>query len=260
MMREFYVERQLIRVYRTRAEMGRAAGQDIAKTLRRRLRDQPGVRIVFAAAPSQDAMLATLAESPGIDWARVTALHMDEYVGLDEAAPQRFGNYLTERLFDRVRPGRVELISPNGDPAAEVERYARLLAAAPIDIVCSGIGENGHIAFNDPGVADFADAKLVKVVALDERSRQQQVNDRCFPRLSDVPTHAVTVTIPALLSASWLFCVVPGASKSAAVRQALSGDVSTRCPASVLRRHPRSTLYLDADSAPSYRRLGPAPP
>lgn len=249
-MREFYADRQLVRVYRTGPEMGRAAAHDIAEALRKRLRNQQSVRIVFAAAPSQDAMLAGLAQSPGIDWTRVTALHMDEYVGLGEAAPQRFGNYLRERLFNHVRPGRVELISPDGDPAPEAERYARVLAAEHIDIVCSGIGENGHIAFNDPGIADFADTKLVKVVALDERSRQQQVNDRCFTRLSDVPAHAITVTIPALMSASEVFCVVPGARKSAAVRQALFGPVSTSCPASVLRRHPRSMLYLDADSAP----------
>lgn len=248
--REFYADRQLVRVYGTRAEMGQAAGRDIAEALRKRLCDQPGVRIIFAAAPSQDAMLASLAREPGIDWARVTALHMDEYVGLDEAAPQRFGNYLSERLFNRVRPGRIELIGSGGDPAPEAERYARVLAAAQIDFLCAGIGENGHIAFNDPGMADFADTKLVRVVALDERSRQQQVNDRCFTRLSDVPTHAITVTIPALLSAAEVFCVVPGASKSAAVRQALFGPVAASCPASVLRRHPRCTLYLDADSAP----------
>jgi glucosamine-6-phosphate deaminase len=171
-------------------------------------------------------------------------------VGLDEAAPQRFGNYLKDRLFGRVRPGRVELISTTGDAVLEAERYARVLAAAPIDIVCAGIGENGHIAFNDPPVADFADAKLAKVVALDERSRQQQVNDQCFIQLTDVPTHAITVTIPALLSARQVFCVVPGISKAAAVRQALYGPVVASCPASVLRRHERCTLYLDADSAP----------
>lgn len=230
--------------------MGQAAADDIAEALCKRLGDQPSVRIIFAAAPSQDAMLSALARAPGIDWARVTALHMDEYVGLDEAAPQRFGNYLSERLFSRVHPGRVELIGPGADPAPEAERYARVLAAEPIDILCAGIGENGHIAFNDPGIADFADTKLVKVVALDERSRRQQVNDRCFTRLSDVPTHAITVTIPALLSASEVFCVVPGSSKSAAVRNALFGPVAASCPASVLRRHPRCTLYLDADSAP----------
>lgn len=250
LLREFQADRQVVRVYRTSAEMGRAAAHDIAEALRKRLESQQRVRIIFAAAPSQDAMLAGLAQSPGIDWTRVTALHMDEYVGLGEVAPQRFGNYLSERLFDHVHPGQVELIRPDGDPVPEADRYARVLAAEQIDIVCSGIGENGHIAFNEPDIADFADTRLVRVVALDERSRQQQVNDRCFSRLSDVPTHAITVTIPALLSASEIFCIVPGASKLAAVRQALFGPVAASCPASALRRHPRSALYLDADSAP----------
>lgn len=246
---EFRAGQQAVRVYRTRADMGQVAARDIAGALRRRLRSQPGARVVFAAAPSQDTMLASLARAPGIDWARVTALHMDEYVGLAEAAPQRFGRYLRGRLFDRVHPGRVELISPGGDPAAEAERYAHVLAAGPVDIVCAGIGENGHLAFNDPPVADFADAKLVKVVALDSRSRQQQVNDQCFGQLADVPTHAITLTVPALLSAREVFCVVPGASKAAAVRSALCGPVSPACPASALRNHPRCILYLDACSA-----------
>jgi glucosamine-6-phosphate deaminase len=249
-VREFRVDRQVVRVFAARADMGRAAARDIAEAMRTRLRGQPCVRVVFAAAPSQDEMLAGLAEAPGIDWTRVTALHMDEYVGLRPAAPQRFGNYLRDRLFDRVRPGWVSLISPGEDAKEEADRYARVLAADPVDILCAGIGENGHIAFNDPGTADFADASLVKVVTLDHRSRQQQVNDRCFSQLADVPTRAITVTIPALLSAREVFCVVPGAAKAAAVRDALYGPVSAACPASALRLHQRCTLYLDAESAP----------
>ena len=248
--REFRAGRQLVRVYPTRALMGQAAAHDIAEALRTRLSAQRAVRAVFAAAPSQDEMLAALATAPGIDWTRVTAMHMDEYAGIGEAAPQRFGNYLVDRLFGLVHPGRVELISPRGDAGPTAERYGRMLAEAPVDIVCAGIGENGHLAFNDPGIADFADANLVKVVALDERSRQQQVNDGCFTTLPQVPTHAITLTIPALMSASEIFCVVPGPSKVAAVSEALFGPVSTACPASILRDHPRSTLYLDADSAP----------
>jgi len=276
--REFRVDRELARVYDTRADMGRAAARDVADALRALLRGQPGVRMVFAAAPSQDEMLAGLAAAADIDWARVTALHMDEYVGLDTAAPQRFGTYLRTHLFDRVRPGRVELIGGNGDAGvdgaeahanaaaaqaaepqdaeaadaeAEAARYARVLAEGPIDIVCAGIGENGHLAFNDPPTADFADPELVRVVALDERSRRQQVHDGCFARLADVPTRAITVTIPALLAAREVFCVVPGASKAAAVREALYGPVDASCPATILRRHPRCTLYLDAGSAPA---------
>jgi glucosamine-6-phosphate deaminase len=228
--------------------MGQAAGADVAQALRDALRTKDNARVVFASAPSQNDMIESLAVAPDIDWSRVTALHMDEYVGLPPGAPEGFGTYLTKRLFDRVRPGRVELI--DGDGADEARRYAELLAEAPIDIVCLGIGENGHIAFNDPKVADFADPQLVKLVELDERSRIQQVNDDCFPSISAVPTHAITLTIPALTSGRRLFCVVPGATKRDAVRQALEGPISEACPASVLRRHPDCTLYLDADSAP----------
>lgn len=228
--------------------MGQAAAADVAQALRDALHTSDNARIVFASAPSQDDMLAGLATAPGIDWARVTALHMDEYVGLPSGAPERFGTYLTQRLFDHVRPGRVELIDGDGDN--EARRYAEVLAEQPIDIVCLGIGENGHIAFNDPEVADFADPLLVKAVELDERSRVQQVNDGCFPSISAVPTHAITLTIPALTSGRRLFCVVPGGTKREAVRRALEGPISEACPASVLRRHPDCTLYLDADSAP----------
>jgi glucosamine-6-phosphate deaminase len=228
--------------------MGQAAAADVAQAMRDALRTKDIARVVFASAPSQNDMINALATAADIDWSRVTALHMDEYVGLPPGAPESFGTYLTQRLFDRVRPGRVELIDGNGDD--EARRYAELLAEAPIDIVCMGIGENGHIAFNDPEVADFADPLSVKMVELDERSRVQQVNDGCFPGISAVPTHAITLTIPALTSGRRLFCVVPGATKRDAVREALEGPITEACPASVLRRHPDCRLYLDADSAP----------
>jgi len=245
---EFRTDLLQVRGFGTTVDMGQAAADDVADALRSALDTQDTVRMVFAAAPSQDTMLAALAAAPGIDWSRVIALHMDEYVGLDSAAPQRFGAYLREHLFDRVRPGRVELISTVNDPVAEAGRYASMLG--DIDLVCLGIGENGHIAFNDPPLADFADPELVRVVALDERSRIQQVNDGCFAQLADVPTHAITLTIPALMSGKRLFCVVPGRRKAAAVEQALHGPITPACPASVLREHPSCTLYLDAESAP----------
>ena len=135
------------------------------------------------------------------------------------------------------------------DPAAECARYSQLLRRFPVDITCMGIGENGHIAFNDPPVADFDDPALVKPVALDEICRNQQVHDGCFATLDDVPTHALTLTVPALMHAAQVFCVVPAATKARAVRDTLLGDIRTACPASILRRHPAATLYLDADSA-----------
>jgi len=238
-----------IEVYATREEMGRAAAYDVTARIAHLLVDQPKVRIVFAAAPSQNEFLSALAEAP-IEWPRIEAFHMDEYVGLPSDAPQRFGNFLRERLFDRVPLGRVCYIDGNAaDLEAECARYAHLLAEAPIDIVCAGIGENGHMAFNDPHVADLADPLTVKPVTLDAVCRQQQVHDGAFAELRDVPHTALTLTMSALLSARWIHCVVPGPTKRRAVYDALYGPVGERCPASALRRHPASILYLDMEAA-----------
>lgn len=242
------VDNLKVKVFDDRASLGAAAGADVAETIRHLLRNKDRVRVVFAAAPSQSEMLAGLARATDIDWSRVTALHMDEYLGLEVGAPQSFGTFLRSNLFDAVHPGEVHLIGGQRDAEEESRRYASLLKQAPIDIVCLGIGENGHLAFNDPPVADFEDHLLVKTVELDEASRQQQVNDGMFPSIDQVPTHAITLTLPALLSGERLFCVVPGETKRQAVRQSLRGPVTTDCPASVLRRHPRCVLYLDTAS------------
>jgi glucosamine-6-phosphate deaminase len=228
--------------------MGRAAGNDAAAKVREVLAAKGGVRMIFAAAPSQNETLATLAAAPGIDWSRVTAFHMDEYIGLAEEAPQRFGRYLREHIFDLVRPGKVHFIDSSNRAEDECRRYAALLREGPIDIVCLGIGENGHIAFNDPPVANFEDPELIKVVELDEACRRQQVNDGCFTNFAAVPTHALTLTIPALVSGAHLFCSVPGRTKRAAVQRTLNGPISTECPSTVLRKHADCTLYTDADS------------
>ena len=238
-----------LRLLPEREALGVAAAGDIADALIRRLDSQPGVRVIFASAPSQEATLRHLAARPGIDWSRVTAFHMDEYLGLAPEAPQRFGNWLRAALLDRVRVGTAYLIEPGNDPQASVDRYRALLTAAPIDIVCLGIGVNGHLAFNDPP-ADLADPALVKMVTLDEVSRMQQVDDGCFATLAEVPAEAVTLTIPALLSAAELFCMVPGAQKKRAVTDALYGPIDGSVPASALRTHPRCTIYVDKESAP----------
>lgn len=237
-----------VRVYRDRKAMGFAAAASAGAGIREAIAAKGEARVVFAAAPSQNELYEGLAREEGIDWDKVTAFHMDEYIGLPASAPQRFGNYLTERLFRVVKPGRVELIDSSGDIQRECERYAAMLAEAPIDIVCLGIGENGHIAFNDPPVADFEDPLLVKVVELDLACRQQQVNDGCFPELAAVPTHAVTLTIPALMSGARLYCSVPGSHKRQAVMNTLRGPVATACPASILRTHPSAILFADQDA------------
>jgi glucosamine-6-phosphate deaminase len=239
-----------IAISETRSAMGQAAAADVASALRDRLSRQDNVRMVFAAAPSQAEMLDALASEHNIDWRRVTAFHMDEYLDLAAQAPERFGAWLTRHFFSRVPLGAVHLIGQEPDPDREAARYTALLAEAPIDIVCLGIGVNGHLAFNDPPVADLHDPKQVKIVELDAICRQQQVDDKCFASLNDVPTHAITLTIPRLLDADQLFCVVPGAAKRAAVEQSLYGPIGTACPASALRTHARCTLYLDRDSTP----------
>jgi glucosamine-6-phosphate deaminase len=231
--------------------MAMAAAGDIAGCLRDLLSTQRQVRMVFASAPSQAEMLAELARLPGIDWNRVTAFHMDEYIGLRLDHPAAFGGWLARHFLDKVPLGASHLMDPGNDPQASSARYASLLDEAPIDIVCLGIGVNGHIAFNDPPVADFADPLDVKVVTLDETCRRQQVDEGCFERLDLVPSQAMTMTIPRLLAAGRLFAVVPGALKRDAVRRTLQGPIETACPASILRTHKNCTLYLDKESDPN---------
>jgi glucosamine-6-phosphate deaminase len=242
------VDHLRVKVYADRRALGAAAGTDVAAKMQELQTGGRNLRIIFAAAPSQNEMLDTLVAANGIDWSRVTAFHMDEYIGLAANAPQRFGTYLRQRIFDRVKPGRVHLIDSGNSIDEECRRYGALLREAPIDIVCLGIGENGHIAFNDPPVADFDDPQTIKPVALDDACRQQQVNDGCFPSFAAVPTHAVTLTIPTLTGGAHLFCMVPGPTKRQAVERTLKGDISTECPSTILRQHADCTLYVDKES------------
>ncbi|MDQ0338564.1 glucosamine-6-phosphate deaminase [Caldalkalibacillus uzonensis] len=237
-----------VNVYANRQEMGEDAARDVAGKMKQMIAEKGRVRMVFAAAPSQNEFLAALSGEDGIDWQSVTVFHMDEYIGLPQGAPQSFARFLRQKLFDLVSPGRVHLIDTSAPPEKECERYSRLLKEDDIDIVCFGIGENGHLAFNDPPVADFEDPQVMKVVTLDQVCRQQQVNDGCFDRLEDVPYKALTLTIPTLLDGKNLYCIVPGKRKQEAVQKTLYGEISTSCPASILRRHPNCTLYLDFDS------------
>jgi len=174
---------------------------------------------------------------------------MDEYIGLHKDAPQGFGNFLRDRIFGKLPFKSINYLNGNAENAEEeCKRYSGLLKAFPTDIVCMGIGENGHIAFNDPHVADFEDKEMVKVVELDERCRNQQVNDGCFKTINEVPTHALTLTIPALLAGKYIFCVVPGSTKTEAVTNTVKGEITTACPASILKKHSNAVLYVDRDS------------
>ena len=238
-----------VNIYDTRKNMGAAAAADIAACIKELLGRKSEIYMIFAAAPSQNEMLEALIADKEIEWNRVHALHMDEYVNLPSDAPQGFGNFLRRAIFDRVPFASVNLIGTDADSEATCRRYDALLAANKVDIVCMGIGENGHIAFNDPHVADFNDPRRIKKVDLDQKCRQQQVNDGCFASLDQVPTHALTLTVPTLYNVENIFCVVPAATKAEAVKNTVSGPVAESCPASILRRHGKAILYTDADSA-----------
>jgi len=241
-----------VRRFATRGEMGRAAAADVADFLRAKIGIAGrGVRVIFAAADSQRDMLESLIADHRIDWARITAFHMDEYIGLPPDAPQRLGNWLRRTLIERVPIGRFHMISPELGVAATIESYWRLLMEAPIDAVCLGIGVNGHLAFNEPGAGtNLDDRRWVKEIALDPVSLQQQVDEGNFPSPEAMPKSAITLTVPCLLAGERLFCVVPGKVKAPALKRALNDPIGPDCPATALRRHAHCTLYCDKDALP----------
>lgn len=238
-----------VRVYESRKAMGAAAAERFAREVDRLLSLKKEINVVFAAAPSQNEFLYCLYDY-NLNWSKVNAFHMDEYIGLPSDAPQGFGNFLKERLFGKFNFKSINYLNGNAQNLqAECIRYTRLLAQYHVDIVCMGIGENGHLAFNDPPVADFNDIHAVKVVELDQDCRTQQVNDGCFEHMDQVPTHALTLTIPSLMKANFINCVVPGITKSLAVKNALGKKVDTKYPATILQQHPNVVLFLDYESS-----------
>jgi glucosamine-6-phosphate deaminase len=249
-MRTLKKDNLLVNVFDSRKEMGQNAANDIKTCILKTLEKKNNLRMIFAAAPSQNEVLESLSCDKEIPWDHIDAFHMDEYIGLDKDAPQGFGNFLKEQIFGKVGFKSVNYIDVTStDPEKECERYSRLITEKPIDIVVMGIGENGHIAFNDPPVADFNDSKAVKPVALDNVCRQQQVNDGCFARIHDVPKTAITLTVPTLFNADYLFCIVPAKTKAKAVYATINNEVKEACPATILRKHKNAVLYLDKDSS-----------
>ncbi|MBQ6829971.1 MAG: glucosamine-6-phosphate deaminase [Clostridia bacterium] len=249
-LKDFLCDNLHVRVFDTRKAMGDCAGQEACTFIKQLLSTKESINVMFAAAPSQNETLAALLADPDIAWERINAFHMDEYVGLDPAHPAGFRNFLKRAIFDLKPFKSVNLLNGNADDiAAEAARYDRLLRENPLDVCLLGVGENGHIAFNDPPVADFADPTYVKIVELEERCRVQQVNDGCFEHVDQVPTHALTVTIPGLTAAGAMFCSVPAITKAEAIERMVRGDISTACPATILRKHPHAALYTDADAA-----------
>lgn len=244
------VDNLKIEIFETRKEMGENAAKMVADKIREMQETKEYINIIFASAPSQNEFLAALSEEKGISWKQINAFHMDEYVGLPADASQNFGNFLKVKLFDKIPLNSIFYIDGNAtDIDLECKRYEGLLNEYPTDIVCMGIGENGHIAFNDPHVADFNDPDLVKKVALDIASRQQQVNDKCFDSLDEVPEDAITLTIPALLKADFAYCMVPGENKAQAVYNTLNEEIEVAFPSTILRKHPNTILFIDNDSS-----------
>ncbi len=250
-IRQFFVDKFDVRVYPTRKEMGTACAVEAGNVIRQLLAEKGDVNIIFASAPSQLEVLEGLLTEGGIAWDRINAFHMDEYVGLPADAPQGFGNYLKVRFFSKLPFRHIFYMDGNApDLDRECERYASLLRKHPADIAFLGIGENGHLAFNDPHIADFNDPLLVKLNKdLDPVCRQQQVTDNLFNILSDVPHHAITITLPGLMAAKYAYAIVPGATKQQVVKRCLEETISTACPGSILRQHERAQLYLDDASA-----------
>lgn len=235
-------------IYKDEKLMGQAAADFTASRLGKAIAERGAANLILATGTSQFAFLEVLKEKD-IDWGKITVFHLDEYIGISEDHPASFRKYLNERILNIVKPGKVYLI--NGDTSELREMmsgYEKLLKENPVDIACIGIGENGHIAFNDPPVADFNDPLWVKDVELDHACRVQQLEEGWFPSFDKVPERAVTLTVTAIMNSKAISCVVPGKRKIRAVNDTLNAPVNEKCPATILRRHLDATLFLDLNS------------
>lgn len=248
-MKQLRADKLEVKIFASREEMGADAAKLVTAKIKEILSAKNEVNMIFAAAASQNEFLAAVIKED-IDWSRVNAFHMDEYIGLPAGASQLFGEWLNERIFSKVPFKNVFLLNGQAvDVDAECNRYSELLRQYPVDITCLGIGENAHLAFNDPHVADFNDTHDVKVVDLDEPCKAQQVREGCFASNADVPPIAFTLTIPALLKAPWMYCMVPGAAKAEAVYHTLNDEISEQYPSTILRTHEGTILFLEKESA-----------
>lgn len=235
-------------VYDTRDAMGAAAAEYAVASIKKVIEEKGYANVIFAAAPSQNETLAHLLASD-LDFSKIHAFHMDEYLGLSIKDEQSFARYLFDHVFSHAPFASVEYLPATLPKEEACAAYSDLLRKNPPDVVLMGIGENGHIAFNDPPVADFNDPALVKPVALDDICRMQQVHDGCFPNFDSVPQYALTLTVPALMSARYLVCTVPAPTKANAVKAMLNGEYGEACPATALRKHDGAKMFLDKDSA-----------
>lgn len=249
-LRAFQVDRAVVEVYPSKAEAGKAAALRASAILKAAISKEGRARLILATGNSQEDLVAALVEVRDLDWSRLEVFHMDEYVNLPDTHRGCLKRWMNTHFVEVVHPGIVHYLDGNApDLDAECRRYEQALRTAPITLCMLGIGENGHIAFNDPHVADFDDPMAIKRVSLDERCRKQQAGEGHFPDFASVPAEALTLTCPMLMNSKNLICCVPEIRKAEAVKNALEGPVTTRSPGSVVRTHPHATIYLDTDSA-----------
>ncbi len=249
-IKQFKIDELTVQIFSDDQALGAAAAVHAASIIREAIRLRSRAGIVVGTGNSQVQVIESLTQDPDVRWSAIEVFHLDEYVGIGNRHPASFRQWLDNHLVDKVRPGKVHYMAGDApDLQVEMERYSKLLTEAPIDLSFVGFGENGHIAFNDPHVADFSDPLLVKIAELDEACRRQQVGEGHFPSIESVPLQALTLTCPALMIAKTWICCVPDMRKASAVKCALEGPVSTACPASLARVHPQSYLYLDRGSA-----------
>ncbi|KAB8330008.1 glucosamine-6-phosphate deaminase [Scytonema tolypothrichoides VB-61278] len=246
----FRVDALQVHIYNSEVELAQDVAEMVQKHLQHTLQQKDTAALLLATGNSQMKFLDALIALGGVDWSRITCFHLDEYLGISADNSASFRRYLRERVEMRVSPKEFHYIEGDGmQPLVECDRYTKLLQAQPIDLCCLGIGENGHLAFNDPAVADFNDLHTLKLVKLDAINRQQQVKTGYFSSLESVPQYAFTVTLPMICSAKKIICLAPGKRKAKIVKQMLEGDITTDCPASILRTQQQATLFLDVDSA-----------
>ncbi len=238
----------ILKVFDDKIQLGEAAAAQAANAIKRAIAERGQARIIAATGASQFEFLKALTGTPGIDWSKVEMFHLDEYVGLPITHPASFRKYLLERLIEPTGLGKYHFLNGEADPSEVRRTVGELIASAPIDVAFVGIGENGHLAFNDPP-ADFETEEPYIVVKLDEACRRQQVGEGWFAGIDDVPKQAISMTVLQILRAREIVCIVPDARKAQAVKDCLENEISPMFPASILRRHENATVYLDAESS-----------
>jgi len=245
----YYKDNLKVEIFSATSEMGIAAADYVAGKLLDAIGMRGVANLILGTGASQYPLHDELLKKD-IDWGKINLFHLDEYIGISRSHPASFRRFLRERVAQKVLPKEVFYIDGDtADTVSEIRRYDALLRNNPVDVACIGIGENGHVAFNDPGIADFDDPELLKVVELDDACRRQQVGEGWFPTIYDVPEKAITLTVTAIMDCRSICCTVPDSRKSDAVFKTLTGEINNECPASVLRRHKDAVLFLDRFAA-----------